>query len=87
MKNKGKDLQGGRYLRQRERQLGFIEDKTKIWKEHMEKILNDENKWCHMVKTDTVEGHVEKAICEGTVKGMQKLKTEKATNHCKCMCR
>ena len=52
-KKKGKDLEGGKCFRGRDGQLGFVEeDKAKIWKEHMKKIMNEENEWAHMVGTD-----------------------------------
>ena len=36
-------MEGGRCLRGRDGRLGFIEeDGAKIWKEHMEKIMNEE---------------------------------------------
>ena len=45
MKKEGKDVEGRRCLRGRDERLGFIEeDREKIWKEHMEKIMNEENK-------------------------------------------
>ena len=38
------DVEGGRCLRGGDGRLGFIEeDRAKIWKEHMEKIMNEEN--------------------------------------------
>ena len=38
-----KDLEGGWYLSGKDGQLGFIkEDRAKIWKKHMEKIMNEE---------------------------------------------
>ena len=44
MKKEGKNVKGGRCLRGRDGRLGFIEeDMTKIWKEHVEKIMNEEN--------------------------------------------
>ena len=44
MKKEGKDVEGGRCLRGGDGRLGFIEeDRAKIWKEHMEKIMNEEN--------------------------------------------
>ena len=44
MKKEGKNLEGGRCLRGRDGRLGFIEeDRAKIWKEHMEKIVNEVN--------------------------------------------
>ena len=30
-------------------------DRRKLWKEHMEKIMNVENEWDQMAKADTVE--------------------------------
>ena len=58
MKKEGKDMEGGRCLRGGDGRLGF----AKIWKEHMEKIMNEENEWDCMVETDLVEGPVEKVV-------------------------
>ena len=44
----------------------------KIWKEHMEKIINEENEWVRMVETDLVEGAVEKMARNKIVEAMQK---------------
>ena len=52
---------------------------TKIWKKYMEKIMNENNKWDHMVETDVVEGPVEKVAHNEIVKPMQKMKLGKAT--------
>ena len=80
MKKEGKGVEGERCLRGRDGQLGFIEkDWVKIWKEHMEKIMNEENKWDHILKTDVVEGPVEKVACNEIVEAMQKMKSGKAT--------
>ena len=44
MKMEGKDVEGKRYLKGRDGRLGFIEEYwEKIWKEHMEKIMSEEN--------------------------------------------
>ena len=43
----------------------------------MEKIINEENKWDQMVKTDVVEGPVEKVARNESVKAMQKMKSGK----------
>ena len=60
--------------------LGFIEeDRAKIWKEHMEKIINEENEWDHMVETDVVEGPVEKVARNEIVEAMQRMKSGKVT--------
>ena len=54
-------MKGKRCLRGSNRRLGFIEkDRAKIWKEHMEKIMNEENEWDQIVKIEVAEGPVEK---------------------------
>ena len=45
----------------------------------MEKIMNQENEWDHMVETDVVEGPVEKVFCNEIAEAMQRMKLEKAT--------
>ena len=45
----------------------------------MEKIMNGENKWDHIVETDVVEGPVEKVARNEIVDAMQKMKSGKAT--------
>ena len=73
-------MEGGRCLRGGDGRLGFIEeDRAKIWKEHMEKIMNEENEWDHMVETDVVEGPVEKVARNEIVEAMQRMKSGKAT--------
>ena len=60
--------------------LGFIEkNSAKIWKEHMEKIMNKENEWDRMLETDVVEGPVEKVACNEIVGAIQSMKSGKAT--------
>ena len=67
-------------LRVGDGRLSFIEeDGTKIWKEHMEKIMNEENEWDHMVETDEVEGPVEKVACNEIVEAIQRMESGKAT--------
>ena len=79
IKKEGKDVQGGRCLRGSEGRLDFNEeDREKIWKEHMEKIMNEENAWDHMVKTDIVAGPVEKVARYEIVEAMTKMKSGKA---------
>ena len=34
-------------------------DRGKLWKDHMEKIMNVENEWDQMAEADMVEGPVE----------------------------
>ena len=80
MKKEGKDVEGGRCLRGRDGQLSFIEeDRAKIWKEHMEKIMSEEDEWDYMVETDLVEGPVEKVARNEIVEAIQSMKSRKAT--------
>ena len=54
--------------------LGFIEeDRAKFWKEHMEKIMIEENEWGQMVETN-VEEPVEIVARNEIVQAMQKMK-------------
>ena len=80
MKKKGKDVEGERCLRGGSGRLGFIEeDRAKNWKEHMEKIMNEENERDRMVETDLVEGPVEKVARNKIVEAIQRMKSGKAT--------
>ena len=60
--------------------IGFIkEDRAKLWKEHMEKIMNEENEWDHIVETDVVEEPVEKVTRNEIVEAMQRMISGKTT--------
>ena len=48
-------------------------DRGKLWKEHVEIIMNVENEWDQMVKADVVEGPVERATDEEVMKAMNKM--------------
>ena len=80
MKKEGKDVEGGKCLGGGDSRLSFTEeDRAKIWKEHMEKIMNEENKWDRMVETGLVEGPVEKVVRNEIVEAIQSMKSGKAT--------
>ena len=53
-------------------------DRGKLWKEHMEKIMNVENERDHMVEADMVEGPVEGVTDEEAMEAMNKMKLGKA---------
>ena len=81
MKKEGKDLEGGRCLRGRDGQLGFIvEDGSKIWKEPMGKTMNEANEWGQMVETDVVERPMKRVTGEEIVNAVQKMKSRKPTS-------
>ena len=62
MKKDGKDVEGGGS----DSRLNFSKkDRGRVWKEHMERIMNEENEWHQNVQADLVEGPVSGA--EGEV--------------------
>ena len=74
MKKDEKDVEGGRCMRGSDGRLSFSEfkDRGKDWKEHMERIMNEENEWDQNVEADLVEGPVERVSQEEVVKAMGK---------------
>ena len=79
MKKDGKDVEGGRCMRGSDGRLNFSEkDRRKVLKEHMKRILNDENEWDQNVKAELVEGPVEKVSREEVVKTIREMKVGKA---------
>ena len=46
VKKDGRDVEGRRCLRGSDGKLNFSgEDRGRVWKEHMERIINEENEW------------------------------------------
>ena len=76
----GKDVEGGRCMRGKDEKLHFSEkDRGRVWKEHMEEIMNEENEWDHMVETSVVSGPVECVSKEEVMKAVKDMKTGKAS--------
>ena len=79
MKRDGKDVEGGKWINGRDGRIGFSqEDRCKIWKEHMEKIMNEENAWDHKVDAAMVEGPVEQVSRKEVREAIRKMKQGKA---------
>ena len=80
MKKDGKDVDGGRCIRGGDGRLNFSKkDRGRVWKEHMERIMNEENEWNQNVQADLVERPaVERVSREGVVKALGKMKARKA---------
>ena len=57
--------------------VGLISVRKKVWKEHMERIMNEE-KWDQNVKAELVEGPVERLSREEVVKAIREMKAGKA---------
>ena len=48
LKTVSEEVEGGRCIRQSDRKLCFSEkEKGKVWKDYMERIMNEENDWDH----------------------------------------
>ena len=59
MGKEGRDIEGGGCMKNKDGRLAVSEkDRGKLWKEHMEKMMNVENEWDQMVEADMVEGPV-----------------------------
>ena len=79
MKRDGKDIEEGKSIEGRDGRIGFSpEDRCKIWKEHMERIMNEENAWDHKVEAAMVEGPVEKISHKEMREAIRKMKRGKA---------
>ena len=79
MKKDGKDVEGGICMRGSHGRLNFSEkDRGRVWKEHMERIMNEENEWDQNVQADLVEGPVERVSREEVAKALGKIKAGKA---------
>ena len=60
MKKKAKDLAGNNCIKDENGKIVFAEDgRKRVWKEHMEAIMNEENPWNGMVNVEVVEGPME----------------------------
>ena len=79
MRRDGRDINGGGYMKDKDGRLVVSEkDRGKLWKDHMEKIMNVENEWDHMVEADMVEEPVEEVTYEEVIKAMNNMKLGKA---------
>ena len=75
MRKDGKDINGGGCMKDKDGRLVVSEkDRGKLWKDHMEKIMNVENEWDQGAIADMVEEPVEEATYEEVIKAMNKMK-------------
>ena len=56
-----------------------VNDREKIWKEHMEKSVNVENEWSDSIDASKVEGAVRRIEVEEVWSVMNRMKIEKAS--------
>ena len=80
MKRDGKDVIGGRCMKGKDGNVAFTEQNRKIiWKEHMERVMNEENEWDQITAMDVVERPIEEVTVEEVMTALRKLKSGKAT--------
>ena len=79
LKNDSKEVVAGRYVRGSDGKLCFSEkERGKVWKDYMERILNEKNEWDHKMEGDAVE---RPAVCEcrdEVLHALNKMETGKA---------
>ena len=56
-----------------------VDDRNKIWKEHMEKLMNVENEWSDSIDTSKVEGVVRRIEVKEVLCAMNCMKNGKAS--------
>ena len=72
------NVEEGKWIKGRYARIGFSqEDRSKIWKEHMEKIMNEDNAWDYRVDAAMVEEPVEKVSPKEVREAIRKMKQEK----------
>ena len=80
LKTNSKDVDGGRCMIGSYGKQCFSEmERGKVWKDYMERIMNEENDWGHHnVEGDEVEGPVVCVSREEVLQALNKMKTVKA---------
>ena len=59
-----------------------VDDQNKIWKEHLEKLINVENEWSDSIDHSKVEGTVKRTEVEEVQCAVNRMKIRKARGHC-----
>ena len=68
LKTDSKEVGGGRCMRGSDGELPFRAlERGKVWKDYIERIINEENDWDHNVEGDAIEGHVSRQVMVHTI--------------------
>ena len=79
MKFMKKDIEGDRCMREKDGRLGFSEkDRKRIWQNHMQEIMNQENEWDHVTEASMVEGPIKSVTPEEMAIAIKVMKSGKA---------
>jgi hypothetical protein len=75
-----KDVVGNGYVRDRLGKLCVGErERAKVWKEHMERVMNEENEWDGVVDVDVVHGPIDRVTMKEVMTAIKTMKLGKAT--------
>ena len=79
MKKEASDLAGNNNIKDKNVKIVFAEDgRKRVWKEHMEAIMNEENLCDRMVNVEGVEGPMEPFAMNEVEKALGIMKNSKA---------
>ena len=75
----GREVEGGRCMRGSDGKLCFsVQKRGKVWKDYMERIMNEENVWDYNVEGDGVEGTVVTISRDEVLLALNEINTGKA---------
>ena len=79
LKTDSKEVEGGRCMRGSDGRLCFIEkERCKVWRDYMERIMNEDNDRDHNVEGDVVEDPVVCVSREDLLRALNEMKTGKS---------
>ena len=80
MKKEANDLAGNNCIKDENRNIVFAENgRKRVWKEHMEAIMNEENPWDGKVNVEVVEGPMEPFAMNEVKRALEIVKNGKAS--------
>jgi hypothetical protein len=75
-----KDVVGNGCVRDRSGKLCMGErERAKVWKEHMERVMNEEDEWDGVVDVDVVHGPIDRVTMKEVMTAIKAMKLGKAT--------
>ena len=88
IKSDVKDIEGGRCVKRKDRRLDFSKkDRKRIWKNHMEEIMNKEKDWNQVTAVGMVKGLIKNIIRKKMSIAIKVIKLGKAAWIFWSMCR
>jgi hypothetical protein len=54
-------------------------ERVKVWKEHMKRVMNEENEWDGVVDVDVVHGPIDRVTMKEVMTAIKAMKLGKAT--------